>query len=324
VSRLEDHCINETVQKILRNKKKALIIGIGGGGDVVSTLPISRRIESLGIKSILGGVAWQWAWSIDPKPGPRSLDDIKNYKKLSDTVALVTSSTVIPGCKSEYPEIIISKLFDKDVVLIDITKGVPGVVSGLREACRILHFDVLIGVDAGGDVLATGKEHGLRSPEADAIMLASMAKLEIPSLLCVVGLGLDGELTLEELKRNIAKCSKYGGYLGSCKLDSEDAQLYEKCLQSGVKSSVGQLILNALKGRFGRFPFPSDKIYNVKVSRSALRILFFDPKVVFNHLNEMSRKIASENDFEEINRIITLYGIKTMYNREKEFIAKIR
>ncbi len=35
-------------------------------------------------------------------------------------------------------------------------------------------------------------------------MLAAMTKLETPSILTVMGLGLDGELTLQELKRKRA------------------------------------------------------------------------------------------------------------------------
>ena len=304
-------------------KKNALVIGIGGGGDVVSTLPVMRYLKSMDIDSIVGGVAWQWAWTIDSKPGPRSLNEIKNCEKISETVAIVNPKTTIQGTKSEYPEIIVSKLYNLKVILVDITKGPLGVVSGLRNASTRLGYDIFVGVDAGGDVLETGKERGIRSPEADSIMLAAMTKLETPSILAVMGLGLDGELTLQELKKNISKTLQHGGYFGSRRLTTEDFQDYEKCIENGVKTGVGSLILDAAKGRNNKAFLNSDILYPVEISSFVLRAFFFDPKIVFNYVNAISRRIEKVTNFEEINQIISQLGIKTMYDREKDYLAKI-
>lgn len=308
-----------SLDELVKGKRRAVVIGIGGGGDVVSTLPVARRLKSMGIDSIVGGVAWQWAWTIDPKPGPRSLSEVKNCERLSETIALVTPETAVPGSTSAYPEVILSKLYYMKVMLVDITKGPPGVVLGLTKASKILDFDLLVGVDAGGDVLQTGKEPLIRSPEADAIMLSAMSMSEITSLLSIVGLGLDGELTLEELRRNIAKCSEHGGYFGVYELGPEDFQEYEKCLQSGVRTNVGRFILKAANGYVGRVSLRSDITYYAEISPLALKMLFFDPKIVFRYVNEVSRKIVNIDNFEEINRAIAQSGIRTMYNRERRF-----
>jgi hypothetical protein len=306
---------------LFEHKKKALIIGIGGGADVVSTLPIRRYLQTKNINSFIGGVAWQWAWTVDPKPGPRSINEIRNCQKISDTVAIVNSKTFIPGTRGEYPELIISKLYNTQPLLIDMTKGVKGIVYGLKTAINYLGCDLFIGVDAGGDVLETGKEKGIRSPEADSAMLAAMTKLETPNVLAAVGLGLDGELTLQELRRNISKCKRHGGYYGSYKLTSQDLQFYKECIENGIKTGVGTLILEASRGIRKSF-IKSDKPYPVQISSLATKILFFNPKIVFNYVNVISRTIEKTTEFEEINRAIFQLGIKPMQEREREFLAK--
>jgi hypothetical protein len=313
--------ILKKLANIFEHKKRALIIGIGGGADVVSTLPIRRYLQTKNINSFIGGVAWQWAWTVDPKPGPRSINEIINCQKISETVAIVDSKTFIPRTRGEYPELIISKLYNTHLLLIDITKGVKGIVYGLETAINYLGCDLFIGVDAGGDVLETGKERGIRSPEADSAMLAAMTKLETPSLLAVVGLGLDGELTLQEIRRNYLKCKRHGGYYGSYRLTSQDLQFYRECIDNGIKTGVGALILEAARGVRKSF-IKSDKPYPVEISSLATRILFFNPKVVFNYVNEISRIIENTTHFDEINRAIFQLGIKPMQEREKEFLAK--
>ena len=42
---------------LIRNTRRALVIGIGGGGDVVGALATARLCESLGTEFELGGVA---------------------------------------------------------------------------------------------------------------------------------------------------------------------------------------------------------------------------------------------------------------------------
>ena len=54
-----------------------LVVGIGGGGDVVGALAVARLCETLGTPFVLGGVAWE-RMPIDPYPGPRSIEQIVN------------------------------------------------------------------------------------------------------------------------------------------------------------------------------------------------------------------------------------------------------
>jgi hypothetical protein len=44
--------------EVLGSPRRALVIGIGGGGDVVGALAVARQIEAGGGHAELGGVAW--------------------------------------------------------------------------------------------------------------------------------------------------------------------------------------------------------------------------------------------------------------------------
>ena len=53
-----------------------MIIGIGGGADIVGTIPMKSYLEEHGIECYLGGLPWE-RYSIDPYPGPRRFSEIQ-------------------------------------------------------------------------------------------------------------------------------------------------------------------------------------------------------------------------------------------------------
>ncbi len=55
-------------------------------------------------------------------------------------------------------------------------------------------------LDVGGDILAKGDEPTLKSPLADALVLAACSQVDAPVRLLVAGPGLDGELPLDDLR----------------------------------------------------------------------------------------------------------------------------
>ena len=49
---------NLSLEEILRKSTKAILLGIGGGGDIVGTIPTARLLEMFGIECVLGGLPW--------------------------------------------------------------------------------------------------------------------------------------------------------------------------------------------------------------------------------------------------------------------------
>ena len=77
---------------MLPTGRRSLVIGIGGGGDVVGAVAIARAIEASGGAAELGGVSWE-RFAIDPHhPGPRPLDKLEGIERLGDSAAALCSA----------------------------------------------------------------------------------------------------------------------------------------------------------------------------------------------------------------------------------------
>src|SRR4051794_24073915 len=79
----------------LATAKRPLVIGIGGGGDVVGALAVAEHCRLFhGANPIVGGVSWERT-PIDPEPGPRRSDEIENAMELAPGVLAASGDTVI-------------------------------------------------------------------------------------------------------------------------------------------------------------------------------------------------------------------------------------
>src|SRR5205814_4362221 len=76
----------------VRASRRALVIGIGGGGDVIGALASALFCERLGVPAVLGGVTWERR-PIDPEPGPRSASEILGARSLHDAALLAGPET---------------------------------------------------------------------------------------------------------------------------------------------------------------------------------------------------------------------------------------
>ena len=243
--------MNYSIETLIKRKrvKKALVLGVGGGGDILSTLPTYSYLRSLGLKSVLiGGVTWERI-VVDPKPGPRSLDEIVGVEKISSTVGLIDGK-----CKTLDGVVLqaarLSGFLKKKIILIDLNKGVKGLVDGLLDAVKMLKIDLIVGIDGGGDILARGNESGLSSPLADSMMLSTLAQLNVPSIIGVFGFGSDGELKPREISERLSEVASIGGYLGAKGLTPEDVELL-KAASKYVFSEASSLPILAAEGKFG-------------------------------------------------------------------------
>src|SRR5215218_5224979 len=73
--------------------QRILVIGIGGGGDVVGALAAAQAARALGTDAVVGGLTWERR-PVDPVPGPRRLEEITGAQPLHEAVALAGADTV--------------------------------------------------------------------------------------------------------------------------------------------------------------------------------------------------------------------------------------
>src|SRR5512135_3405677 len=85
--------VGEDAETVLRRATRPLVIGIGGGGDVVgalATAEFSRLYD--GAMPMVGGISWERR-PIDPVPGPRSVAEIADGVEIAPGVLLAGART---------------------------------------------------------------------------------------------------------------------------------------------------------------------------------------------------------------------------------------
>uniref|UniRef100_A0A7J2THI2 DUF1152 domain-containing protein n=1 Tax=Archaeoglobus fulgidus TaxID=2234 RepID=A0A7J2THI2_ARCFL len=295
---------------ILKNceKKKALVFGIGGGGDIVSTVPISNFLKFFDFRVIHGGVIWD-RLIVDPKPGPRSADELVNAEKIAKTLAFISEDTrTVDGVKPNLARA--AKFFGK-VLGLDITKGVRQLYEDLRDFAEFEGIDLIIGVDAGGDAIAVGYESGVRSPLADAISVAVLSLLD--GIVAISGFGSDGELKIEELLMNISELYKNNGFLGCTSLSKADCEEMLK-LCGEVVTEASMIPLLSYRGDFGLKKIRKGR--TVLITPLSAIIFYFKARAVLE-LNECARLVINAGNIEEANEILNKNGIMTELDYER-------
>jgi hypothetical protein len=169
-----------------------VLVAAGGGGDALAAALLHHTVP-FAAPAVIATYAWDHLGT-DPVPGPRRTGDFTGLGSLAGRDRVFTAETrPRPPSGSTLPRL--SGEIADLVVLLDPEEAASGLRTQIDElvvACEADRVDI---VDVGGDALAVGDEVGLRSPLADAMVLAACADLEVPSSIVVAGPGVDGELT---------------------------------------------------------------------------------------------------------------------------------
>lgn len=303
---------------LLEDADRAVVVGLGGGGDVVGTIPTKHLLGAHGVEATLGGAAWQRK-PHDPHPGPRPIGDFDRAEVLGRPDADPPPTAALAGPRTRtkdghpYPEAVVADLLGGPTLLVDITRGPDGVASGIRAAMDHLDADLVVGVDVGGDLLADGTEPGLRSPLCDSVMAAGIAALdEGPdgdrrAVLASFGLCADGELTLDEVLGHLASLRKAGGYLGCWPMPRPAAEEMDRCLRE-VPSEASRIPLLAFRGERGDVPIRHGTTHAVAHAGSTLTH-FVDPGP-FRAWSPMQRAVDGAADLVAANEALHDLGVE--------------
>jgi hypothetical protein len=298
----------DLIRYLKRKKpKKALVFGMGGGGDIVATVPTSSFLKEFGYDVIHGSIVWD-RYIIDPKPGPRAVEELESCEIVNETVAIAYPETNVDGLKLTVSKA--AKHFGK-VVCLDITKGSKKLADGLKDFMKKYEIPVVIAIDSGGDVLAFGFESGLRSPLADSTSLAAISEIK-DSIVGVFGFGSDGELRIEELLERIAFQMKKEGFLGCISMDYEDFRLMEK-LTKDIATEASSIPLKAFKGELGLEKIRLGR--TVPVSPLSILTFYFKASKLCES-NELAKKIIEAEGIDDARKILNSLGIFTEMDYE--------
>ena len=303
---------------IFDKKDKILVVGIGGGGDVVSAAMIAYALRRAGFKTGIAAVAWE-RFVYDPIPGPIKLEELVKPVEKHNYYAIINSETRAKRGDRyiEFQAVNVSKALKENIVILDLWSGVKGLVKGLKEVIQNEGYTRVVGVDVGGDVLAEGSEENLWSPLADSMCLAALKHFP-NSLLVVHSPGSDGELEQEYVLKRISMTAARKGYVGAYGMTQEDAEVLEKILEY-AKSEASMMGLLAFKGFYG---YKAIRLGTRKVLVNPIHTISFIMKAdIVYYLSRPAQLVNNTQSLEEANRELNKHGIYTEYNLEKDLIG---
>ncbi|MBD3350911.1 MAG: DUF1152 domain-containing protein [Candidatus Lokiarchaeota archaeon] len=198
------------------NKKKILVIGLGGGCDVVSAYCMAKHLNlSENTKLIYGNTKHS--------VGTHEMFNVTNHIKkftvkqveqdeITANFYPLTIEMTLPREKENCPYIFLLNNQYADHALIKEIKS--------------LDFDFIVGVDTGGDSLVDTAITG--DFGRDKRMLEIIKTTRIDMLHVIFGIGSDGESRAEDIERTLLDVNRSGCYMGCFNLSPfvEDFRKY--------------------------------------------------------------------------------------------------
>ncbi len=300
----------------MRAASRALVLGIGGGGDVVGALAAAQLCRDLGTQAVMGGVTWERR-PVDPEPGPRSAAEILDGRELAPGVLLAGPRTRTRG-GALFAESRMAELLGEPTVLVDPGVGPARVARGLKHAGAELGIDLFVFVDVGGDVLGAGSEPGLASPLCDAVMIAAAAIMERDGsavLGAVFGPGCDGELTLEELLGRLALLAGAGGLLAIEGITPAAAEAVARAAAM-IPTEASAQAVRCARGEFGTTSI-RDGRREVQLTPFGATTVYLDPARAVESAAPLAREVLDAHDLGEAHSRLSALGVHTELDYER-------
>jgi hypothetical protein len=299
-------------EALLGSARRPLVLGIGGGGDVVGALGTAEASRLYaGADPVVGGVAWERK-PIDPKPGPRPAAEIADAETIAPGVLLARAGTRVRESGVLFAESRMAEFLGEPTVLVDVRPGPRAVAEGLARAVEQLGCDLTVFLDVGGDALAHGHEPGLGSPLCDAVMLAAAVRLEEaghPVLGAVFGAGCDGELTIAELSERLADIAAAGGIAGARGLTPPIVERLEAAVERIPTEASAQALL-AFRGAHGPTSIRNGR-RTLELGPAAAGTVYFDVPVAVRATARLAAAVMDAADLDDANAILNGLGVST-------------
>jgi hypothetical protein len=304
---------------VLAAARRPLVIGIGGGGDVVGALATAEACRLYhAAEPVLGGTTWERR-VVDPEPGPRRAAEIEGARALAPGVLAAGPETRVARSGVRFAESHMAGFLGEETVLVDVTVGSAMLADGLGAAAAELGCDLLIFVDVGGDVLGHGDEPGLASPLCDAVMLAAAARLGdaqgAPVLGAIFGPGCDGELTPDEVLERVAEVAAAGGLAGARGLTPAVAERLAAAVEV-VPTEASAQALRCFRGELGTASIRGGR-RTVELSPVGALTIYFDVSAALGSAARLAQAVRDAPDLEAANDVLHGLGVRTELDYER-------
>jgi hypothetical protein len=303
---------------LLAGSRRPLVLGIGGGGDVVGALATAEACRLRGASPVLGGVSWERR-AIDPVPGPRSAAEVAAAEQLAPGVLAAGPETRVAGTGVVFAESHMARLLGERTLLVDATRGPAAIAAGLAAAGERLGCDLTVFVDVGGDALGHGDEPRLASPLCDALMLAAadrLAERGLPVLGAVFGVGCDGELTPDEVLERVAEVAAAGGLAGMVGLTPTVAARLDQAVEL-VPTEASAQALRCFRGERGTATI-RDGRRTVPLSPLGAMTIYFEVPAALRSAARLAAAVRDAEDLEHANELLHALGVRTELDLERD------
>ncbi|MEV4314472.1 DUF1152 domain-containing protein [Actinocrispum sp. NPDC049592] len=240
----------------LRDARRILVAGAGGGFDIYAGLPLAVALSAQGKEIHLANLSFTDLGALD-------LD-----VWLEPAVAAIHPDTA--GNDHYFPERALARWLKSrerpSTVYAFPRTGVRPLRAAYRTLIDRLEIDAIILVDGGTDILMRGDEAGLGTPEEDMTSLAAVAGLDgVERFVVCLGFGIDSYhgVCHAHVLENLASLEREGAYLGAFSIPSQsaeaaaylDAVAHAQAATPLRPSIVNGQIAAAIRGEFGNFRF---------------------------------------------------------------------
>lgn len=307
--------IKPSLLEVALKSKRALILGLGGGGDVIQGIPLARLFKQLNFETIyIGGVNCQW-WMPDGKPqsdaygvsvfGPTlyPVEGLSDTTELAPQLRAVCRTSTINNCQPA-EAVLADKLIGTPFVC-SLHKGTAGLAEGLKQFVEAQQIDLVVGVDIGSDSFHRGDEvQPAHTSLVDFMSIGALLDLPCPIFYGVSGYGCDGEMQISELDERVSVVMKAGGYLGAHGLTQGDVEaMMEACEM--YPDPVEIMAPLAAKGELGLRKVNTHGPWGtpINVTAAAAVMFFFDPKVMASEVSKGILALKNTRSLEEAERI---------------------
>ena len=292
--------------------KKSIIMGVGGGGDVILGVPLANYLGLLGTEKIyLGGVSSQW-WN--PAGGSHrenfvlaplvyDVAKLENAELWQPMLSHVNPESNFEGNRPA--EAAVSGVVPWDVFVGGLSNGVIGLRDSLNQFIADEGIDLFIGADIGAHSFHDGNETSPPFTTLVSLMsLGAMIQLDCPTIYGFAGYTVDAEMEIEELDERVGRIMEAGGFLGAYGLTQRDVQEYLKACEA-FPDPIEPLVARAAQGDLGLKQVPVISPWGRRAYLTPLSAiyLFLDPKVMVEAVSTCVKDLMNTKSFEEAESI---------------------
>lgn len=296
-----------------------LYVAAGGGGDVLGAVMVAlsrgARLSDLSIAS--------YAWErkrFDPAVGPRGPSDFDGLERVGPDVWRITPETRLRRGRSFLPAL--AARLGCSLYLLDPEAGVGGLSRQMDSIAQRVGARKLGLVDVGGDILARGREPGLRSPMADSMALAAAHVSGLASRVLAVGIGLDGELTATEAGAAKGVATRQQARADPVvRVTPASARVIQQCL-AWHPSEVAGLTCMAALGFTGVAEVRGDGMH-VRLRGGSADIHAFETSWLFER-STVARALVGTSTFDEADRAIRHVVGRSELDDERRMLLRRR